>query len=169
MHSPKELAELADVDVEVIEEAREAADRLIPTNERDGEPFEDYRLVRENPNIIQDILAHPKSSPTNVELMYLNPTKNQLEVTRSLEVLVEAGLIKMVNNEHSPEHMPSEMYTLTMHGIEILEEHDIFITDIGDIRDEYNEIKLPDYIIAWNNVERPDSVDEIRSRLEQKL
>jgi DNA-binding transcriptional ArsR family regulator len=113
-------------------------------------------------NLIQDILGHPRVSPTFDELVYVNPSKGRTTIREHLGDLEEAGIIDVLrlDEEEQEPRMPYTFYSISEDGYRFLNEHNLFVDELDEIRSDYERVSKPDRIKKWENAPRPPEVEQ---------
>ena len=92
---------------------------------------DELRIVTEETrgNLLQDILGHPKASPTFDELNYLNPSKGGSTVRGHIDSLIDGEIVEKVRLDEKDRErdLPYTFYTLTAQGLDLLVSHNLFI------------------------------------------
>jgi DNA-binding PadR family transcriptional regulator len=121
-------------------------------------------------NIIQDILGHPRLSPSFKEINYLNPSKSEATLREHIDRLEERGFVEQVElrPEDRTRDLPYKFYTLTEPGATFLNDHGLFIEELRDIRSDFQDVERPPHIRKIQEAPRPDIVDN-RCQLVENL
>lgn len=129
------------------------------------------RLVTEETrgNLIQDMLGHPRVSPSFDELNYMNPSKSRSTIRDHLNRLIEAGVVsKLLLPETDRQNdRPYTFYILSAKGLELLVNHNLFIDELDSIREDYESVEKPGFIKKCEYASRPASVEERLSDIKE--
>jgi len=132
---------------------------MSPSNNTDK-----LRLVTEETrgNLVQDILGHPRASPSFDELNYLNPSKSRSTIREHLETLIHEGIVKkiLLDEADRGRDNPYTFYTLTNEGLDLLVTHNLFVDEVNFIREDYGAVEKPDFVKKCESAPRPDAVEE---------
>ena len=135
-----------------------------------GFELEQLRTVTQETrgNLIQDILGHPKMSPSFDELNYMNPSKSRSTVRGHLEKLINDGIVKklILTEDERQRDDPYIFFTLTEEGWELLKEHSLFVDEIDEIRSQYEAVNKTEFIQSCEEAPRPSDVERILSHLD---
>ena len=108
--------------------------------------------------LLIDVAGHPKGTPSEKELDWMNPDVSRRTVGRRLEELVEAGVLERSSYEQGeqPEDAESNVrtfYQFTERARNIFEEVGMFDPDVW--RPVYARVEKPDDVQTAENVPRP--------------
>lgn len=108
-------------------------------------------------NLIQDILGHPKSSPSKKELDYMNPSRNPATLKEHLDILEQIGLIEKIKlpEEERKRDLPNTFYYLTDGGRTFLEKHNILVDEEEEIKEDYAKVEKDPDIRKAEEAPRP--------------
>lgn len=120
-------------------------------------------------HVIQNILAHPKSLPTLLELEHVI-NKSQTTILGHIETLQDEGIVEKHKLEDAPPDEPSTFFALTPYGLSVVDQLGVF-DDLGLLREMYAQLDKPHKVQKYENAPRPElaSVDEVQADLETKL
>jgi hypothetical protein len=142
----------------------------VPVTKGDG-PFEEqrqiYNLLSQETRhlILQVILGHPEHLPSLDELAYIVP-KNKAAIRDQLEVLSENGIIDCYRHRPNEDtrDLPSQFYSLTEHGVEILYEYN-YLRGLPIARALYDNTRLSEKAQRHRDAPRPELPDTVKDAL----
>lgn len=109
-------------------------------------------------NIVQNILGHAHGAPSLEEVEYYNPNTSNSEIRDHIGVLIDADVLTRVAlpEEDRTLENPHEFYTLTEEAWERLNQHDILVDKLDEIRSDHERVEKTDRIEQYENAPRPD-------------
>lgn len=123
-----------------------------------GENMDQIHLISQQTrgNLIQNILGHPCMMPSLKELSYYNPRKTGT-VSGHIEKLVDAGIVMRVTLPQGERRrdLPSTFFTMSDHGYELLDQHNIFLPALVKIREDHARVEKTAEIEKYENAPRP--------------
>lgn len=119
--------------------------------------------------VIQNILAHPESLPTLLELEHAID-KSQTTILGHIETLQDEGIVEKHKLEEAAPDEPSTFFAVTPYGLSVVDQLGVF-DDLGLMREMYAQLDKPEKVQRYENAPRPElaSVDEVQADLEAEL
>ena len=107
------------------------------------------------PNLISDIVAHPKGAPTVNELEYLNPSLETDTIKRHLRTLQKLGVVKelVLEPENRLQGHPYRFYSLTDSARDLFDHYGVFPREPW--ADLYSHVQKPEKIQTIEELPRP--------------
>lgn len=128
---------------------------IMVDNERGN--FERIRSLTQETRlaIIQIVLGHPCMMPSIAELSYYLPSVRDSTISEHVDVLEEIEVIERVKNPRRKRDEPGTFVFLTDPGYELLEQHNILLPQIGEIRRDIAQTERIERIYRYERAARP--------------
>ena len=124
--------------------------------------------------LIQNIVAHPRETPSLKELAYANPSKSKSTIRNHLDKLIDAGVVETVHlpKEERKRDLPHRFFRLTEWSRDFLEEHDLLRAE-ETLKEMHSMLEKTPEIERYVEAPRPgdfesdddEKTDESRKRL----
>lgn len=107
--------------------------------------------------LVQNILGHHVMMPAMGELEEYNPDYQQVALHQHLDKLTDHGVVQRVKlpSDYRNRNFPYVFYTLTDDGYRLLDDHNILLPHLEEIRDRHGRVETTDTLDTLATAPRP--------------
>lgn len=126
-------------------------------NEDGQSDYERIRVLAQETRlaIVQVVLGHPCMMPSIAEVDYYIPSRQKATLTEHVEKLVEVDVLDWKENPHRKRDEPGTFVVLTDSGYRLLDDHNLLLDELDDIRDQIAKTERTAKIRRYERARRP--------------